>query len=83
MLWICTGVCGCCVTRLGVSAVSCGALLDKLRMNAALARSTEAGLRGGLVLAGGLKLLLVAVLLQMRLLMDAWLKQPLAGSRHV
>lgn len=83
MLWICTGVCGCCVTRLGVSAVSCGALLDKLRMNAALAWSTEAGLRGGLVLAGGSKLLLVAVQLWMRLLMDAWLKQPLAGSRHV
>lgn len=60
---------GCCQTGLGVSAAS----------------STEAGSRGGLGLAGGWELLLVAVLMQMQmgLLMGAWFKQLLAGSRYI
>lgn len=74
-----TGVCGCCVPRLGVGAVSCGALWDKLGRNAALTRSTEAGL----VPAGGSEPLLVEALLRTRLLMGARLERPLAGSRHV
>lgn len=66
-------MCGCSVTGTGVSAVRCGVLFGKLRMNAGLASSTEAGL----VRAGGWELLLVAVLSQMRL------KQALAGSGHI
>lgn len=67
------------MTGTGVCAVRCGALFDKLRINTGLASSTEAGL----VPAGGWELLLVAVLLQMRLLMGAWFKQALAGSGHI
>lgn len=66
MLWICTDVCGCSVTGLGVGASSRRAPPDG-------ARGAEAGLRAALVVAGGWRLLLVAgpLPLQRRLLTDA------------
>lgn len=67
LLWICTDVCGCCLTGLWLSEVS----------------PTEAGSMGGLGLAGGWELPLVAVLMQMRLLMGAWFKQLLAASSYI
>lgn len=67
LLWIGTDMCGCCLTGLLVSAVS----------------SAEAGSRGGLGLAGGWELLLVAVLMHMRLLMGACFKQLLAASSYI
>lgn len=73
------------MTCLLVTEANCRTLLDGLRLDVALVKSTVAGVRDRV----GRGLLMVeyrvlnAALWQMKLLMDARLKQPMAGSCYL